>query len=196
MAADSRGRDTSKAPVYITGFAAIAPVDAANVVPKADLGSKDLGGTDKPIPAAFKFLGLRTSDGGPEPSNEAGDTIEFLEDGFEISGDGSISVQMTLAQLTPTVRELVRGSAPDANGVIEVSSTTPNAQHILLLEGVYKGGLMKRETGVVRITEVAFGKQERSTVEGITVTFKWLRHELFNRAYFWEAVVYDEVESP
>lgn len=184
MVADSRGRDIDDALIYVTGHGAFAPVDAANVIPKTELGTAALT-----VPTGFRYMGLRTADGGPEFSTEAGDAIEFLEDGFTINGDGSISVAMTLAQFNPTVRGLIRDAQPDANGVIEVKKTTPDTQYILLLEAVYKSGLIKREHGVARISEVSLGKDERNTVNGVTVTFSWVRHELFNRAYYWEAVV-------
>lgn len=184
MAADSRGRDINETLIYTTGHGAFAPVASANVIPKAELGSETLE-----VPEAYKYMGLRTSDGGPEFSTEAGDAIEFLEDGFTINGDGSISVAMTLAQFNPAVRALIRDAEPDANGVIEVKKTTPDTQYILLLESIYKSGLIKREHGVARISEVSLGKDERNTVNGVTVTFQWVRHELFNRSYYWEAVV-------
>lgn len=184
MAADDRGRDIDETLIYVTGHAAFAPVASANVIPKADLGGDDLE-----LPAGYKYMGLRTADGGPEQSREAGEAIEFLEDGFVINGDGSISVAMTLAQYNDQVRSLVSDQEPDANGVIEVKSTTPNSQYILLLESIYKSGLVKREHGVARISEVSLSKDERGTVNGTTITFAWVRHELFNRSYYWEAVV-------
>lgn len=184
MVADSKGRDVAAAPVYVTGAAAFAPVLLANVISKADLGN-----SSKALPVAFRFMGLRTSDGGPEASTDAGDAIEFLESGFELGGDGSISVKMTLAQLTPTTRELINGIAPDSNGVIEVKSITPDTTFILYLESVFKNGQIERQEGVARISEVAVGKEERSSVKGIEVTFKWLPHDLFNGAHYWDAVI-------
>lgn len=187
MAADSRGRTVDEALIYTTGFFGIAPVDAANVIPKVDLGSADLGDELSPIPAGFKYVGLRTSDGGPEQGREAGEAIEFLEDGFSINADGSITLTMTLAQFNATTRELVHGKAPDANGVIAVTDSTPNNRYIALAESVYKSGAVKREHGVVRVTEVSIGKDERGSVNGIPVTFQWVRSELFDNALYWEA---------
>lgn len=184
MTADSRGRDVNEALIFVTGHAAIAPVDATNVITEAQLGSTDLT-----LPVAYQYLGLRTSDGGPEHASEAGETIEFLEAGFEAAGDGTLTVAMTLAQYNATVRKLTFGEEPDVNGVYKVRSTTPNNLFILLLESQYKSGLQTRDIGVVRVTEISRGKDERNSVNGIPVTFKWLPHELFDNAYYWHAPI-------
>lgn len=182
--ADARGRDVNEALIYVTGYAGIAPVELTNVISETELGADTLT-----APAAFRFLGLRTSDGGPEQAREAGEAIEFLEDGFVINADGSITVAMTLAQYNTVTRELSLGGTPDANGVIKVKDTTNSNQYILLLESVYKSGAIKREHGVVRISEISNGKDERGTVNGISVTFQWVRSELFDNSYYWEAYI-------
>lgn len=184
MVADNRGRTTEEALIYVTGFAGIAPVDAKNVIAKTQLGK-----TGVTVLEGFKFLGLRTSDGGPEYEVDAGDAIEFLESGFEISSDGSVTVKMTLAQYNATVQELIYGQAPDLNGVVEGSVSAPDKTVILLLEGQYKSGRVLRREGVARVTEFVLPKDERNTTGGTEVTFKWLPHELFNNAPYWEAIV-------
>lgn len=192
MAADNRGRTVDEALIYTTGFFGIAPVDPSNVIPKADLGSAELGSIESPIPAGIKYVGLRTSDGGPEQGREAGEVIDFLEDGFTINADGTITMTMTLAQFNATTRGLVHGKTADSNGVIEVTDATPNSRYIVLSESVYKSGAIKREHGVMRVTEITIGKDERGSVNGIPVTFQWVRDELFNRALYWEAFLPSE----
>lgn len=189
--ADAKGRDVNEALIYVTGYAGIAPVEQTNVITEAQLSSPTMT-----VPTAYKYLGLRTSDGGPEQSREAGEALEFLEDGFVINTDGSITVAMTLAQYNAVTRELSLGSAPDANGVIKVKDTTPSNQHILLLESTYKSGAIKREHGVARISEITNGKDERGTVNGIAATFTWVRSELFDNSYYWEAYIEDTAEAP
>lgn len=184
MVADNRGRTTEEALIYVTGFAGFAPVDTKNVVPKSKLGATDLV-----VPEEFRYLGLRTDDGGPEYEVEAGDAIEFLEQGFEISGDGSATVKMTLAQYNATIQELLYGSKPDTNGVVEGSLAAPDTPMILLLEAQYKSGRILRRQGVAKVTEFVLPKDERNTTGGTEVTFKWLPHELFNMKPFWEAIV-------
>ena len=183
MAADSKGRDIGAAPVYVTGAAAYAPVAAANVLTKAALGAATIE-----LPVGFKFLGLRTSDGGPEESREAGDATEFLESGFEISGAGSVTLKFTLAQYNAIVREFVN-QAPDANGVIEVSADIPSDPFIFYTEAVMKNGTIERQLGVAKLQETARQKDEKGSVKGVEVTVKWLPHELFNNKPYFEAQV-------
>jgi len=186
MVADNRGRTTEEALIYVTGFAGFAPVESKNVIDKAKLGAKTVT-----VPDGFRYLGLRTDDGGPEYELEAGDAIEFLEQGFEISGDGSASVKMTLAQYNAVVQELLYGAKPDGNGVVEGSLAAPDTPMILLLEAQYKSGRIIRREGVAKVSEFVLPKDERNTTGGTEVTFKWLPHELFNMKPFWEAIVAD-----
>lgn len=192
MAADAKGRDTALAAIYITGAVGYAPVALENVITKDKLGAAELV-----APAGFQFLGLRTEDGGPEESAEAGDAIKFLETGFELSGEGEKSVAMTLAQtFSPAVREFINGVKPDANGVIEVGTGTRDEPFILLMEAVYKNGDVRRQIGVARISEGSIVKEERGKVQGASVTIKWMPHEMFNNAAYWEAVVYKTKPAP
>lgn len=184
MAADEKGRDLAGAKVYVTGAVAYAPVDTENVIEKAQLGSASMT-----VPAAFTFLGLRTSDGGPEETREAGEAIEFLEQGFVLNTNGTLSVAMTLAQYDAITRKFVHGVAPDTNGVIEVDFSTPSDPFILLLEAVFKDGSMERQEGVARLTESSRLKDERGTVKGVSVTLTWTPSELFNNKAYWEAQV-------
>lgn len=185
--ADQFGRDVEEAFVYVTGCAAYAPVDGANVLTKAKLASNDLGSSTNPMPTGFKWLGLRKSDGGPEESREAGDAIEFLEKGFKLIGDGSVSVAMTLAQYNAIVREFMHGTAPDVNGVVEVDFAYSSKPFILFLEAVGKGGQIERQLGVAMITEGQRDKDEQGAVKGMNVTCEWQASPLFNNKAYFEA---------
>ncbi len=186
MAADEKGRDLDDVRVYVTGSVAYAPVDPLNVISKSDLGSADLV-----VPDAYKFLGLRTSDGGPEETREAGEALEFLEEGFKIATNGTVQVAMTLAQYNAITREFVHGEAPDANGVVEVDFAPSSDSFLLLLEAVFKDGSMERQHGVARISEASRVKDERGTAKGATVTLEWAAHTLFNNKAYFEALVED-----
>jgi hypothetical protein len=181
MAADSQGNDLDAVGVPITGLAATAPVLEANVIEKADLGASPLV-----LPVAFKRLGLYKQDGGPAPARETGDAIEFFQIGYKKAGDGTRSVVIGLAEQNPAVLALTEGAVPDANGVIEVSSSLPDNQFILLSVVKYRGGLEKRQLGVASITSVEPDQSERGSVEGVNVTFTWQEHDLFNGAPFWQ----------
>jgi hypothetical protein len=181
MTADSSGNDLDAVGVPITGLAAFAPVLEANVIPKADLGASPLV-----LPAAFKRLGLYKTDGGPTPTRDTGDAIEFFQKGYTLSGDGTRSVKITLAEQNDAVQALIEGVEPDANGVIEVSSSLPNNRFILLVVTRYKNGTEKRQEGVATITAVEPDQQTRGEVEGAAVTFQWQEDALFNSAPFWQ----------
>lgn len=181
MTADSQGNDLTAVAVPITGMAAFAPVAEENVIAKADLKASPLV-----LPVAAKRLGLYKSDGGPEAAREAGDAIEFFQQGYQLAGSGTRTVKIVLAEQNATVQELIEGSAPDTDGVIEVSSSLPDNRFILYVITRYKNGTEKRQEGVAAITAVEPDKQERGSVEGAAVTFTWQEDPLFNDAPFWQ----------
>lgn len=181
MAADSQGNDLDAVQVPITGLAAYAPVLEANIIEKAELGASPLV-----LPAAYKRLGLYKQDGGPAASRETGDAIEFYQKGYTLSGDGIRTVVIGLAEANDAVRALTEGGTPDANGVIEVSSSLPNNRFILLVVTKYRNGKEKRQLGVAAVTAIEQDQSERGAVEGQNVTFTWQEDELFNGAPFWQ----------
>lgn len=181
MTADSQGNDLEAVAVPITGMAAFAPVALANVIEKTALGASPLV-----LPVAAKRLGLYKVDGGPAPSRETGDAIEFFQKGYTLAGEGTRSVVINLAEHNAAVMSLTEGSEPDANGVIEVSSSLPGNRFILYVVTRYRGGLEKRQVGVASVTSVEPDQQTRGEVEGIAVTFTWQEDELFNGAPFWQ----------
>lgn len=181
MAADTQGNDLDAVGVPITGLAAFAPLDAENVIEKTALGASPLV-----LPAAYKRLGLYKQDGGAAESRESGDAIEFFQKGYSLAGDGTRTVQIGLAEQNLVVQSLIEGTEPDANGVIEVSSSLPDNRFILLVVTKYRNGTEKRRVGVAAITAVEPDQQERGSVEGTNVTFTWQEDELFNGAPFWQ----------
>lgn len=181
MAADTQGNDLDAVGVPITGLAAFAPLLEANVIAKTALGASPLV-----LPAAFKRLGLYKADGGPAASRESGDPIPFFQIGYSLAGDGTRAVTIGLAEQNATVQGLIEGAEPDANGVIEVSSSLPDNRFILLTVTKYRNGTEKRQIGVAAITAVEPDQQERGSVEGANVTFTWQEDPLFNDAPFWQ----------
>lgn len=181
MSADSQGNDLDAVGVPITGLAAFAPVLLANVITKALLGASPLV-----LPAAFKKLGLYKVDGGPAPSRENEDAIEFFQKGYTLAGEGTRAVVIGLAEQNTAVQALIEGAEPDENGVIEVSSSLPDNRFILLVVTKYRNGKEKREIGVAAVTAVEPDQSERGSVEGSNVTFTWQEDELFNGAPFWQ----------
>lgn len=181
MTADEQGNDLKAVGVPITGLAAFAPLDAANVIPKATLGAHPMV-----LPDSFKRLGLYKQDGGPTPSRETDDPIEFFQIGYSLSGEGTRSVTIGLAEQNPTVLSLIEGVEPDANGVIEVSAELPDNRFIFLVVTRYRNGMETRRIGVASVTAVEPDQQERGSVEGAAVTFTWAEHDYFNGAPYWQ----------
>lgn len=181
MTVDASGNDLDAVGVPITGLAAFAPVDAANVINKEDLAASPLV-----LPASYKRLGLYKVDGGPQAARESGDPIEFFQIGYALAGDGTRTVVINLAEQNAAVQQLIEGVTPDANGVIEVSSSLPDNQFILLVVTKYRGGKEKRQIGVASVTSVESDQQTRGEVEGQAVTFTWQPNDLFNGAPFWQ----------
>lgn len=181
MSADSQGNDLDAVQVPLTGLAAFAPLLEANIIEKADLGASPLV-----LPAAYKRLGLYKQDGGPAPSRDTDDPIEFFQKGYTIAADGTRSVVIGLAEDNAAVRALTEGVEPDANGVIEVSSSLPNNRFILLVVTKYRNGAEKRQLGAASVTAVEQDQSERGSVEGQNVTFTWHEDDLFNGAPYWQ----------
>lgn len=181
MTADAAGNDLDAVGVPITGLAAFAPLLEANVIAKTELGASPLV-----LPAAYKRLGLYKVDGGPAPSRENGDAIEFFQKGYMLAGDGTRAVVIGLAEQNAIVQGLIEGAEPDVNGVIEVSSSLPDNRFILLVVTKYRNGTEKRQLGVASITAVEPDQSERGSVEGTNVTFTWQEDDLFNGAPFWQ----------
>jgi hypothetical protein len=181
MAADSQGNDLDAVGVPITGLAAFAPVASGNVIEKEDLGASPLV-----LPVAAKRLGLFKVDGGPAPSRDTGDAIEFFQKGYTLAGDGTRGVVITLAEQNADVQALLEGAEHDANGVIEVSSSLPDNRFILYTVTRYRNGWEKRQEGVASITSIEPDQQTRGEVEGAAVTFTWQEDPLFNDAPFWQ----------
>jgi hypothetical protein len=180
MAEDSQGNDLGAVGVPITGIAAYAPVAQANVIAVEDLGASPLV-----LPVAAKRLGLFKVDGGPAPTREAGDAIEFFQIGYSLASGGTRGLTITLAEQNPTVQSLIEGVEPDENGVYKVSSSLPDNRFILYSITKYRNGWETREEGVASITGVEPDQKTRGEVEGAAVTFTWQEDELFDGSPFW-----------
>ena len=181
MAADEQGFDLDAVNVPITGMAAYAPLAGANVIAESELGASPLN-----LPAAFKKLGLYKQDGGPTPTRETGDAIEFFQIGYKKAGDGTRGLTIGLAENNPTVIALIEGVEPDEHGVYKVSSNLPDNRFILFSSLRYRGGLEERQIGVASITAVEPDQAERGSVKGANVTFTWQEHDLFDGSPFWQ----------
>lgn len=174
MAADSSGNDLSAVGVPLTGLAAIAPVSEDNIIADADMGKSPLA-----LPTAYSKLGLYKEDGGPQEARDDEDAIKFFQQGYKIAGDGTLTLQVNLAEDNATVNKLIDGKEPNEQGVVYVDSNLPDALWILFVATRFKNGNELRRNGVVRVQAVEVDQEERGSVRGKSVTLEWVPDELF-----------------
>lgn len=179
--ADAQGNDLGAVGVPTGGKAAFAPAVAENIVSKTEMGVWPLA-----LPPAAKVIGLIKVDGGPAEARESDDPIEFFQAGYTLAGDATRTTQINAAEMNPAVLELIEGKEPDANGVIEVSSSLPDNRFILYEVVVYRNKRRRFRQGVAAVTAVEPDQAERGSVHGTNITFTWQEDELFNGAPFWQ----------
>ena len=180
MAADGQGNDLAQVGVPIGGLIAFAPYDTVGGV----LSDADLGATPVTLPSGYEMLGLVKQDGAPQHAREAGDAIEFWQKGYTMPGDGTRTLQVSLAESNDAVLKLVEGKEPNSAGVIYVDSGLPAARILVFLATKFKGGREERYNGVAQVTAVEVDQDERGAVRGRSVTLTWQVDPLFNGAPF------------
>ena len=184
MSADSSGNDLAAVGIPITGAAAYAPVDEANMVSAADGNDRKLKlSEDYP---AYRKLGLFKSDGGVEDTVDGGDATEFFQEGYKLAGDATLGFTVGLAQNDTVVLEFVTGQKLDANNSMLIEDAFSKEPFMVFQETMFKNKTIRRRNGVAMITAVATDKDERGTVKGRTVTCQWLPSPLFGGAKYRE----------
>ncbi|MGV9181812.1 hypothetical protein [Arcanobacterium canis] len=178
MSADAQGNDLSKVNVPLTGFAAVQLEGKAAFV-AAEAGGKP----ELQLPENYVKVGLFTEDGGPASSSEAGDAIVFFQDGYQIGGSDELTVEIKLAEMNDTVRQLIRGKKADVNGMIVVDSSTPNTTFPLFVATQFKNGMQLRRNGLARISKVETDQEKRGEVNANKVTFTWLYNDEIKGKY-------------
>lgn len=180
MAVDEQGNDLDAVGVPIGGIIAFAPYDTVGGV----LSDAALGATPLALPAGYQKLGLVKQDGAPQHAREAGDAIEFWQKGYVLPGDGTRTLQISLAESNDAVLKLVEGKDPNSDGVIYVDSSLPSARVLVFLATKFKGGDEERYNGVAQVTAVEVDQDERGAVRGRAVTLTWQEDPLFDGAPF------------
>ena len=169
----AHGRDLEKVGVALTGAAAIMEVTEDFTPPAV----AEFAAEAYTLPAGFRGLGLRKTDGAPEWSDEAdGDALEFFEDGYTIpSGLVTVTCTMILAQTSPLIIELKTGvDISTANGG-DLDLGGNAKRYLLYTEEVYRtaggGTLIERRLAEATVQSVTHQKPERGEVRGHEVTF-------------------------
>ncbi|QYF98908.1 hypothetical protein [Microbacterium sp. PAMC21962] len=169
MTADAEGNDLGAVGVPITGFAAVQLTGGPSFVSSAAGAATPLV-----LPAGYQKVGLFKVDGGPQDGGDAGDKIEFFQQGYKLSGDDQPTVQINLAQFDALVRKLLTGQTPDANGMVTIKALTPDTVFPLFVATKFKNGWSRRRNGLARISAVEIDKETRGEVNGRNTTFEWI----------------------
>lgn len=193
MSVDEKGNDLSAVAVVVTGSAALAPY--GSTVPTPAEGKSPALILDE----AFKGVGLRTQDGGPQWAWEKdGDPIELFEDGYSIpTGLANVTCVMKLAQTDHWVREIISGRKPDANGYISFDGGGHSTRYVLYTEEVFKNySIRRRIAGLATVDTVTEDRAERGALLGYEVTFKIERSAAIGGGHFGEWLILPEPEEP
>lgn len=175
---DAEGNDLSAVGVPITGFAAVQLTGSPSYL------SASVGGTlPITLPSGYEKVGLFKVDGGPQEGGDAGDAIEFFQQGYKLAGDDQPTIQINLAQFDATVRRLTTGKVPDANGMIVITGLTPDNTFPLLVVTKYKNGGTRVRNGLARISAVETDQETRGEVNGRATTFEWITDETIGGFY-------------
>lgn len=178
MTADAEGNDVGAVGVPVTGFAAVQLTGGPSYV-----GSAAGAATPLSLPVGYEKVGLFKVDGGPQDGGDAGDPIEFFQQGYKLAGDDQPTVQINLAQFDERVRKLVTGQTPDVNGMVTIKGLTPDTVFPLFVATKYKNGWTRRRNGLARISAVEVDKETRGEVNGRNTTFEWIYDETVGGFY-------------
>ncbi|MET4094566.1 hypothetical protein [Arthrobacter sp. UYCu712] len=187
---DSFGNDVTAVGVPVTGHMGVAPAGTALPTPAEG------GAAEFLLPPAFLLPGLLTEDGGFEWSMEAdGDPIVFYQEGFSIpSGLANVELKVKYAQTDETVRGIIRGQTPDANGYIVIDGGGTDKKYVLFTEEIFKNGTIRRRVaGNASVASVAEDKSERGSVLGYEVTYKIDRSPALGNGHIGEWLLPPEV---
>ena len=178
MSADANGNDLSSVAVPVTGFIAVQMSGTPAYVESAAGGLTPLV-----LPTGYKKVGLLTDDGAPQDDSDSDDDIELWQKGYKLRGDvTSRTLEITTAELNDTVRELINGVEPDANGMTTVDQGNEN-QFPLFEYVKYKNGMSLRRNGLAQISTVKPAQQSRGDVAGYDITFEWISDETVGGFY-------------
>lgn len=184
--ADAQGNDVTTVFVPITGAVAYAPADTTIPTPVEGAG---LGYV---LPAAFKKIGLLTTDGGPEWTTEAdGEALVFWQEGYSVpSGLAKCELKIKAAQYDEIVRKLVTGKTADVNGYITVDAGGAGDVWVIWTEEVAKGGRIRRRIAPnCTVLSIKQDKSERGSVNGFEITLKVDRSSLVAGEHFGEWLI-------
>lgn len=187
MAADTAGNDILAVGVPLGGFIGVGPFGTA--LPTAVEGAAD----DLTVNVAIKKLGLLKTDGGPQFAWAAdGDPLEFWQPGYTIpTGLANVTLTINAAEaLADYIRQIVSGTAPDANGYTEIDGGGHATQYVLFTEEIFKSGAIRRRAAANATLQTTTEDQStRGDILGEQLVFKIDRSPDLNNNHFGEWVL-------
>jgi len=184
MAADAAGNDILNVFIPVTGFLAFAPYGTA--LPS----TADMAAYGYTPPVAWKRAGLITVDGGLGWSDERADSIEFFQDGYQVSAaNGTAALAVKLAETSANVRLLLRNATADGNGGIDVNIDA-DVRWSLYTEEVDKNGVIRRRVaGNGWLASAAADRSTRGEVNANEATFTIRRDANMGNRHYREVIV-------
>lgn len=184
MAADAAGNDILNVFIPVTGFLAFAPYGTA--LPS----TADMAAYGYTPPVAWKRAGLITVDGGFGWSDERADSIEFFQDGYQVSAaNGTAALAVKLAETSANVRLLLRNATADGNGGIDVNIDA-DVRWSLYTEEVDKNGVIRRRVaGNGWLASAAADRSTRGEVNANEATFTIRRDANMGNRHYREVIV-------
>ena len=184
MAADAAGNDILNVFIPVTGFLAFAPYGTA--LPS----TADMAAYGYTPPVAWKRAGLITVDGGFGWSDERADSIEFFQDGYQVSAaNGTAALAVKLAETSANVRLLLRNATADGNGGIDVDIDA-DIRWALYTEEVDKNGTIRRRVaGNGWLSTAATNRSTRGEVNATEATFTIKRDPNMGSKHYREVIV-------
>ena len=184
MAADAAGNDILNVFIPVTGFLAFAPYGTA--LPS----TADMAAYGYTPPVAWKRAGLITVDGGFGWSDERADSIEFFQDGYQVSAaNGTAALAVKLAETSGNVRQLLRNATADLYGGMDID-VDADIRWALYTEEVDKNGTIRRRVaGNGWLSTAATNRSTRGEVNATEATFTINRDPNMGSKHYREVIV-------
>lgn len=191
MARDNRGNNIDDAELVLGGSIALVEYDPKNKITRESM-AEWIKTVD--LPEAYgtdSYVGLISSDGGPQDGRDGGDVTEFYQGGYQLPGEASL----TLAENNRKIRRITLGE-PDEYGVYAVNDIIQAEKWCCYAEELLKGGRIRRRAGVVQVSGNEPNQSTRGEVKGQQLTLTWIEDDMYDNAKYFESVYDPENKAP
>ncbi len=195
MARDNRGNNIDDAELVLGGSIALVEYDPKNKITRESMAEwiktvelPEAYGTDS-------YVGLISSDGGPQDGRDGGDVTEFYQGGYQLPGEASLTLAFTVAENNRKIRRITLGE-PDEYGVYAVNDIIQDEKWCCYAEELLKGGRIRRRAGVVQVSGNEPNQSTRGEVKGQQLTLIWIEDDMYDNAKYFESVYDPENKAP